>query len=93
MLSGVYRHTSQDQVVYGRPALEVLVELLAEYGKTRALVVSTRSLNGPRGLAGEIADGLGEQCVGLYGCVPARSPRAAVIAAAAEARRLQADIQ
>jgi maleylacetate reductase len=92
MLSGVYRHILQDRVVYGRPALEVLVELLEEYGKTRALVVSTRSLTGPQGLASEVAEGLGARCVGLFGGVSAHSPRDAVIAAAAEARRLQADI-
>ena len=92
MLSGVYRHTLQDRVVYGRPSLEVLVELLGEYGKTRALVVSTRSLSGPQGLASEIARGLGERCAGLHGSVSAHSPRDAVIATAAEARRLQADI-
>ncbi len=92
MLSGVYRQTLQDRVVWGRPAGEVLAELLAEYGKGRALVVSTRSLSGPQGLASEIAESLGERCVGLYGSVSAHSPRDDVIAAAGEARRLQADI-
>lgn len=92
MLNGVYRQTLQDRVVYGRPSVEVLVELLAEYGKTRALVVSTRSLSGPQGLASEVARGLGGRCAGLYGSVSAHSPRDAVIAAAAEARRLEADV-
>lgn len=92
MLSGVHRQTLQDRVVYGRPALQVLTELLAVYGKARALVVSTRSLSGPEGLASEIARGLGERSVGLYGRVSAHSPRDAVIAAAAEARRTGADI-
>ena len=92
MLSGVYRNTQLDRVVYGRPALEVLGELLAAYGKTRALVVSTRSLSGPQGLGTAIAEGLGERCVGLFGRVSAHSPRDDVIAAAEEARRLGADI-
>jgi len=92
MLSGVYRQTLLDRVVYGRPALEVLAELLAEYGKTRALVVSTRSLSGPNGLASAIASELGARCVGLYGGVSAHSPRDTVIAAADEARRLEADM-
>ncbi|MGH6957424.1 MAG: hypothetical protein ACREEW_12240, partial [Caulobacteraceae bacterium] len=67
MLSGVYRQSLQDRVVYGRPAGEALAELLADYGKARALVVSTRSISGPGGLAAEIADGLGARCAGLYG--------------------------
>ena len=92
MLSGVYRNTLLDRVVYGRPAPDVLAELLEAYGKRRALVVSTRSLSGPRGLGTGIAEGLGERCVGLFGRISAHSPRDDVIAAAEEARRLQADI-
>jgi len=92
MLSGVYRNTQLDRVVYGRPALDVLGELLAAYGKTRALVVSTRSLSGSDGLGTAIAEGLGERCVGRFGRISAHSPRDDVIAAADEARRLQADI-
>lgn len=92
MLSGVYRHILQDRVVYGRPAPEVLAELLADYGKTRALVVSTRSLSGPEGLASRIAAQLGDRCAGLFGEVSAHSPRGAVIAAADAVRRLGADI-
>jgi maleylacetate reductase len=92
MQSGVYRHILQDQVVWGRPAGEVLAELLAAYGKARALVVSTRSLSGPDGLATDIAHGLGERCAGFYGAVGAHSPRDDVIAAANEARRVAADM-
>ena len=92
MLSGVYRNTLLDRVVYGRPAPDVLAELLDAYGKRRALVVSTRSLSGPQGLGTGIAEGLGERCVGIFGRISAHSPRDDVIAAAEEARRLQADI-
>jgi maleylacetate reductase len=92
MLSGVYRNTQLDRVVYGRPALEVLGELLDAYGKTRALVVSTRSLSGPDGLGTAVAEGLGGRSVGLFGRISAHSPRDDVIAAADEARRLEANI-
>jgi maleylacetate reductase len=92
MLSGVYRNTQLDRVVYGRPALEVLGELLTAYGMSRALVVSTRSLSGPNGLGATITEGLGDRCVGLFGRISAHSPRDDVIAAADEARRLDADI-
>ncbi|HUZ12384.1 MAG TPA: iron-containing alcohol dehydrogenase, partial [Caulobacteraceae bacterium] len=92
MLSGVHRHIRQDRVVYGRPAPEVLGELLDAYGKARVLVISTASLSGPGGLASRIAAGLGGRCAGLFGAVSAHSPRDAVIAAAAEARRADADL-
>jgi maleylacetate reductase len=92
MLSGVHRHILQNRVVYGRPAREVLAELLDAYGKRRALVVSTRSLSGPNGFATTIAGELGERCVGLYGGVAAHSPRETVIEAADAARRGEADI-
>ena len=92
MLNGVHRHILQDRVVYGRPALEVLGELLEAYGKRRVLVVSTRSISGPNGLASRIAADLGERCVGLYGGIGAHAPRQGVIEAALEARRTDADI-
>jgi maleylacetate reductase len=92
MLNGVHRHILQDRVVYGRPASEVLSELLEAYGKQRAFVVSTRSISGADGLARRIASGLGDRCVGLYGGISAHAPRQGVIDAALEARRTDADI-
>src|SRR5258708_7261104 len=92
MLNGVHRHIQQDRVVYGRPAVEVLNELLGAYGKRRALVVSTRSLSGPQGLATRVGAELGGRCVGVYGGVSAHAPRQAVVEAAAEVRRTNADI-
>ena len=92
MLSGVHRQTLQDRVVYGRPAAQVLGELLDAYGKRRALVVSTRSLSGQGGLARQIESGLRERCAGFYGEISAHSPRDDVIAAADAARRAEADI-
>ncbi len=47
MLSGAYRNTLLDRVVYGRPAPDVLAELLDAYGCRRALVVSTRFAQRP----------------------------------------------
>ena len=70
----------------------MLGELLEAYGKRRVLVVSTRSISGPNGLASRIAADLGERCVGLYGGIGAHAPRQGVIEAALEARRTDADI-
>lgn len=92
MLSGTHRNSLQEQVVYGRPALEVVRELAATWGARRVMITTTASLDGVDGLATGLKAALGELCVGLFSAVAAHSPRTAVIAGAAEARRLQADL-
>ena len=92
MISGAHRNPRQEQVVYGRPAAEVVTELARSYGATRLLVVSTTSLAGPSGLASALQRDLGELCVGAFTGMSAHSPREGVIACAAEARRLGADL-
>jgi maleylacetate reductase len=90
MLSGTHRFPRQDQVVYGRPAAEVLKELAAAWGARRLMITTTASLAG--GLAAQTAAALGDLCVGVFSGVSAHSPREGVIAGAAEARRLGADL-
>ncbi|HEV7386324.1 MAG TPA: iron-containing alcohol dehydrogenase, partial [Phenylobacterium sp.] len=90
MLSGIHRFTRQDEVVHGRPAAEVLKELAAAYGARRLLITTTASL--ADGLAAQIAAELGDLCVGVFSGIGAHSPREGVIAGAAEARRLEADL-
>jgi maleylacetate reductase len=90
MLSGTHRFPRQDQVVYGRPAVEVLRELAAAYGASRLLVTTTASL--ADNLASRVAGELGELCVGVFSGISAHSPREGVIAGAAEARRVNADL-
>jgi len=90
MLAGAHRFPKQDQVTYGRPAAEVLRELAAAWGVRRILLTTTRSL--ADGLAAEMAAALGDLCVGLFSQIGAHSPREGVIAGAAEARRLDADL-
>ena len=77
-------------MVYGRPAVEVLKELAAAYGARRLLITTTASLAGD--IAARTAAELGDLCVGVFSGVSAHSPREAVIAGAAEARRLEADL-
>ena len=90
MISGTHRNSRQERVVYGRPAAEVLKELAAGYGARRLLIVTTASLAGS--LAVETAAALGDLCVGVFAGVGAHSPRTGVIAGAAEARRVGADL-
>jgi maleylacetate reductase len=92
MLSGTHRNSLQEQVIYGRPALEALGQLASEYGARRLMITSTASLAGPGGLAERLAKGLGAACVGIFADISAHSPREGVIAGAHEARRLGADL-
>ena len=92
MLSGTHRNSLQEQVVYGRPAREVLAELAGSFGARRLMITSTASLAGPGGLAERLAADLGSACVGVFAGVSAHSPREGVVAGAAEARRLGADL-
>lgn len=90
MLAGAHRFPGQDQVVYGRPAGEVLRELAKGWAVGRILITTTRSLRD--GLAARIAAELGDLCVGVFGDIGAHSPREGVVAGAAEARRTRADL-
>lgn len=90
MLAGAHRFPGQDQVVYGRPAVEVVRELAKAWGARRILLTTTRSLRD--GVAAELAADLGDLCVGLFSEIGAHSPREGVIAGAAEARRTAADL-
>ena len=92
MLSGTHRNSLQEQVIYGRPALEALTDLAKSFGAHRLMITSTASLAGPGGLAQRLAKDSGAACVGIFAGVSAHSPREGVIAGAAEARRLGADL-
>jgi maleylacetate reductase len=90
MLSGTHRNTAQEIVTYGRPAVEVVRELAAAYGAQRLMITTTASL--ADNLAGRLAADLGELCAGSFSGIGAHSPREGVIAGAAEARRVKADL-
>ncbi|MFI4975022.1 MAG: iron-containing alcohol dehydrogenase [Caulobacterales bacterium] len=92
MLSGTHRNSLQEQVIYGRPALEALGELARTFGAQRLMITSTASLSRPDGLAHRLARDLGPLCVGVFSDISAHSPREGVIGGAAQARRLGADL-
>ena len=92
MLSGTHRNSVQEQVVYGRSALDALRDLAKGFGAQRLFITSTASLAGPGGLAQRLAAELGETCVGVFSGVSAHSPREGVIAGADAARAAGADL-
>ena len=81
MLSGTHRNSLQEQVIYGRPALEALTDLAKAFGAHRLMITSTASLAGPGGLAAPRWD-FGDASVGVFAGVSAHSPREGVIAGA-----------
>lgn len=90
MLTGTHRFPRQDQIVYGRPAADVIRELAKAWGASRLLVTTTRSL--ADGLAAAFAADLGDLCVGVFADIGAHSPREGVIGGATAARTAGADL-
>lgn len=81
-----------DHVLYGRPAADALPELLCRLGRSRALLMVSRTLRAQTPVVSDIERALGGVCAGLYEGMPAHTPRSAVIECAAQARSLRADV-
>ncbi len=92
MLSGTHRYSRQEEVVYGRPAADALASTAQSQGAKRLVIVTTRSLATPEGLATKLARELGERCVGVFAGVKAHSPREGVVEGALRARALGCDL-
>jgi maleylacetate reductase len=81
-----------EEVVFGRPAAEAVVEQIDRLGATRALLMVSGTLNRETGEIEKIRRALGARCVGTFDAMPPHTPRRAVIAAAEQARAVKADI-
>ena len=83
---------AMDEVVFGRPASEALVEQLNRLGATRAFLMVSGTLNRETDVIETIRHALGPRCVGTFDAMPPHTPRAAVIAASEQARAANADL-
>jgi len=81
-----------DEVVFGRPAAEAVVEQLDRLGAQRAFLMVSGTLNRETDEIERIRDVLGRRCAGIFDAMPAHTPRAAVIAATEQARAAKADL-
>src|SRR5258708_39142142 len=81
-----------DEVVFGRPAAEVIVEQLDRLKAVRAFLMVSGTLNRETDEIGKIRRALPPRCVASFDAMPAPTPRAAVIAAANQARNADADV-
>jgi maleylacetate reductase len=83
---------AMDEVVFGRPASEALVEQLSRLGAKRAFLMVSGTLNRETDVIETICHKLGPHCVGTFDAMPPHTPRAAVIAASEQARAANADL-
>lgn len=78
-------------MVWGQPAAEVVAQHMQARGLGRAWIVTNRSL-GNSALLASVTAGLGAACAGVFAQCTAHSPRADVLAGAAQARQAGADV-
>lgn len=83
---------AMDEVVFGRPASEVIVEQMDRLGAARAFLMVSGTLNRETNVVKNIRDVLGARCIGVFDAMPAHTPRAAVISATEQARAAKADL-
>src|SRR5713101_5539334 len=81
-----------DEVVFGYPAAEAIVEQMDRLGAVRAFLMVSGSLNRNTGEIEKIRKALGSRCVAIFDAMPPHTPREAVIAAAEQARAAGADL-
>src|SRR3954468_23121134 len=81
-----------DEVVFGRHAAEAVVEQLDRLGAKRAFLMVSGTLNRETQEIETIRKAIGARCAGTFDKMPAHTPRAAVVAAANQARDANADL-
>jgi maleylacetate reductase len=81
-----------DEVVFGRHASEAVIEQLDRLGAVRAFLMVSGTLNRETDEIKNIQAAMGARCAGVFDKMPAHTPRAAVIAAANQARAAKADL-
>jgi maleylacetate reductase len=83
---------TMDEVVFGRPAAEAVVEQADRLGAVRAFLMVSGTLNRETGVIETIRRALGSRCAGTFDAMPPHTPRSAVIAATGQARAARADL-
>jgi maleylacetate reductase len=83
---------AMEEVVFGRPASEAIVEQMDRIGANRAFLMVSGTLNRETDEIEKIRRALGARCVATFDAMPSHSPRSAVIAATEQARASDADL-
>ncbi len=91
-MQGQVAFGKMEQVIFGRPAVEAVDELVRSLGSSRVFVIASGTLYRETDAVSTVVDELGPRCVGVFDQMPAHTPRRAVAAAAAAARDAGADL-
>jgi maleylacetate reductase len=83
---------AMDEVVFGRPAADAIAEQMDRLRVARAFLMVSGTLNRNTDEIEKIRSRLGPRCVATFDAMPPHTPREAVIAAAGQARAVNADI-
>jgi maleylacetate reductase len=83
---------AMDEVVFGRPAAEAVVEQMDRLRASRAFLMVSGTLNRETDEIEKIRNSLGPRCAATFDAMPPHTPREAVIAAAGQARAANADL-
>jgi len=83
---------AMDEVVFGRPASEAILEQMNRLGSKRAFLMVSGTLNRETEVIENIRRILGPRGVGTFDAMPPHTPRTAVIAATEQARAADADL-
>src|ERR1700759_1286563 len=81
-----------DEVVFGKPAAEAIVEQMDRLSAQRAFLMVSGTLRRETDVVEKISRALGSRCAAIFDAMPAHTPRGAVIAATEPARTANADI-
>jgi maleylacetate reductase len=83
---------AMDEVVFGRPAAEAVVEQMDRLRANRAFLMVSSTLSRETDEIEKIRRALGPRCVATFDAMPPHTPREAVIAATDQARAANADL-
>ena len=83
---------AMDEVVFGRPAAQAVVEQMDRLRASRAFLMVSGTLNRETDEIEKIRNSLGSRCAATFDAMPPHTPREAVIAAAEQARAANADL-
>ena len=92
MYKGSVVFGAMEEVVFGRPASEVIVAQMDRLGASRAFLMVSGTLNRETDVIAKIKGALGPRCAATFDAMPPHTPRSAVIAAANQARAAEADL-
>jgi maleylacetate reductase len=83
---------AMEEVVFGRPAAQAVVEQVDRLRASRAFLMVSGTLNRETDEIEKIRSSLGSRCAATFDAMPPHTPREGVIAAAEQARAANADL-